>query len=166
MLTLCCEGWAPWMCEKNHRICSTTKSGTNMVRYTYMHNGKEYWTFWWLIRISPKINRNIQCTTTREHLVFLLKTLGDFCKSPDSKDIRCMVMINNVFQFYVRGFARFINVRDNNGATPLHLAARFNHPAVVRFLLSKGALVCATTTRSGGRGWDFLIQSILANYYM
>ena len=54
--------------------------------------------------------------------------------------------------FYARGFARFVNVRDSSGATPLHLAARFNHPGVVRCLLGKGALVCATTTRSGGMG--------------
>eukprot|EP00250_Pteridium_aquilinum_P014056 c21753_g1_i1 orf=1017-2435(-) len=53
------------------------------------------------------------------------------------------------------GFARFINVRDGSGATPLHLAARWSHAAVVRFLLSKGSLVSATTTRSGGSGCGF-----------
>ncbi|KAG0484117.1 hypothetical protein HPP92_012201 [Vanilla planifolia] len=42
------------------------------------------------------------------------------------------------------GFARFINVRDSKGATPLHLAAKQGQPACVRMLLDKGALVCAS----------------------
>ncbi|KAI5071106.1 hypothetical protein GOP47_0013357 [Adiantum capillus-veneris] len=53
------------------------------------------------------------------------------------------------------GFSRFLNVRDSSGATPLHLAARFSHAAVVRLLLSKGSIVSATTTRSGGSGCGF-----------
>lgn len=47
------------------------------------------------------------------------------------------------------GFARFVNVRDGNGATPLHLAARQRRPECVHILLDKGALVCAST---GGYG--------------
>lgn len=47
------------------------------------------------------------------------------------------------------GFARFVNVRDGNGATPLHLAARQKRPDCVRILLDKGALVSAST---GGYG--------------
>eukprot|EP00262_Sarcandra_glabra_P006573 TRINITY_DN1890_c0_g1_i1.p1 TRINITY_DN1890_c0_g1~~TRINITY_DN1890_c0_g1_i1.p1 ORF type:complete len:442 (-),score=67.42 TRINITY_DN1890_c0_g1_i1:331-1656(-) len=43
------------------------------------------------------------------------------------------------------GFARFVNVRDGNGATPLHLAARQSRPDCVHFLLDSGALVCAST---------------------
>ncbi|CDP06622.1 unnamed protein product [Coffea canephora] len=43
------------------------------------------------------------------------------------------------------GFARFLNIRDGNGATPLHLAARQRRAECVRLLLSKGALVCAST---------------------
>lgn len=53
------------------------------------------------------------------------------------------------------GFARFINLRDGRGATSLHLAARSSHATVVRLLLSKGSLVSATTTRSGGSGCGF-----------
>ena len=51
--------------------------------------------------------------------------------------------------FIYRGFARFVNVIDGTGATPLHLAAMSSHPAVVRLLLSNGALVSATTTKTG-----------------
>ncbi|PKA61903.1 E3 ubiquitin-protein ligase XB3 [Apostasia shenzhenica] len=43
------------------------------------------------------------------------------------------------------GFARFVNVRDAKGATPLHLAAKQGRPACVQMLLDKGALVCAST---------------------
>lgn len=44
-----------------------------------------------------------------------------------------------------RGFARFVNIRDGKGATPLHLAARQKHPDCVHTLLDNGALVCAST---------------------
>ncbi|KAJ0962382.1 hypothetical protein J5N97_030210 [Dioscorea zingiberensis] len=47
------------------------------------------------------------------------------------------------------GFARFVNVRDDNGATPLHLAARHRRPNCVHILLENGALSCAST---GGYG--------------
>ncbi|KAF7805464.1 putative E3 ubiquitin-protein ligase XBAT31 [Senna tora] len=47
------------------------------------------------------------------------------------------------------GFARFVNIRDGRGATPLHLAARQRRPECVHILLDKGALVCAST---GGYG--------------
>ncbi|KAJ6827283.1 E3 ubiquitin-protein ligase XB3 [Iris pallida] len=47
------------------------------------------------------------------------------------------------------GFTRFVNVRDGNGATPLHLAARQRRPQCVHILLDNGALVCAST---GGYG--------------
>ncbi|KAK1394535.1 putative E3 ubiquitin-protein ligase XBAT31 [Heracleum sosnowskyi] len=43
------------------------------------------------------------------------------------------------------GFARFVNIRDGKGATPLHLAARQKHPHCVHTLLDNGALVCAST---------------------
>ena len=52
-----------------------------------------------------------------------------------------------------RGFARFVNVRDGNGATPLHLAARQRRPECVHILLDKGALVC---TSSDGFGYNFI----------
>ncbi|XP_078428855.1 E3 ubiquitin-protein ligase XB3 [Wolffia australiana] len=43
------------------------------------------------------------------------------------------------------GFARFVSVRDGEGATPLHLAARQRRADCVRVLLDNRALVCATT---------------------
>ncbi|XP_060215993.1 putative E3 ubiquitin-protein ligase XBAT31 isoform X2 [Lycium barbarum] len=48
------------------------------------------------------------------------------------------------------GYARFVNVRDGKGATPLHLAARQRRPECVHLLLDNGALVCAST---GGYGF-------------
>ncbi|XP_021720874.1 putative E3 ubiquitin-protein ligase XBAT31 [Chenopodium quinoa] len=48
------------------------------------------------------------------------------------------------------GFARFVNIRDGKGATPLHLAARQRQPECVHILLDCGALVCAST---GGYGY-------------
>ncbi|KAL7085153.1 hypothetical protein ACP275_14G264000 [Erythranthe tilingii] len=48
------------------------------------------------------------------------------------------------------GFSRFVNIRDNKGATPLHLAARQRRPQCVHILLDSGALVCAST---GGYGF-------------
>ncbi|XVF05516.1 hypothetical protein REPUB_Repub05bG0178800 [Reevesia pubescens] len=47
------------------------------------------------------------------------------------------------------GYARFVNIRDARGATPLHLAARQRRPECVHILLDNGALVCAST---GGYG--------------
>lgn len=44
-----------------------------------------------------------------------------------------------------RGFARFVNIRDGGGATPLHLAAHQRRPDCVHVLLDHGALVCAST---------------------
>lgn len=48
------------------------------------------------------------------------------------------------------GYARFVNIRDGRGATPLHLAARQRRPDCVHILLDNGALVCAST---GGYGY-------------
>ncbi|KAK7338830.1 hypothetical protein VNO77_19462 [Canavalia gladiata] len=48
------------------------------------------------------------------------------------------------------GFARFVNIRDGNGATPLHLAARHRQSECLHDLLDNGALVCAST---GGYGY-------------
>ncbi|OIW01018.1 hypothetical protein TanjilG_14201 [Lupinus angustifolius] len=48
------------------------------------------------------------------------------------------------------GFSRFVNIRDINGETPLHLAARQRQTECLHFLLDRGALVCATT---GGYGY-------------
>ncbi|KAK6942948.1 Ankyrin repeat [Dillenia turbinata] len=50
------------------------------------------------------------------------------------------------------GFARFVNIRDKNGMTPLHLAARRRHPSCVHTLLDNGALVCSSTGGSGYPG--------------
>ncbi|KAG6493955.1 E3 ubiquitin-protein ligase XB3-like [Zingiber officinale] len=48
------------------------------------------------------------------------------------------------------GFARFVNVRDGNGATPLHLAARQRQADCVHILLDNGALVSSI---AGGYGY-------------
>ncbi|KAK8596354.1 hypothetical protein V6N13_000992 [Hibiscus sabdariffa] len=48
------------------------------------------------------------------------------------------------------GYARFVNIRDARGATPLHLAARQRRSECVHILLDNGALVCAST---GGYGF-------------
>ncbi|KAK4760390.1 hypothetical protein SAY87_005283 [Trapa incisa] len=50
------------------------------------------------------------------------------------------------------GYARFVNVRDGRGATPLHLAARQRRPDCVHILLDSGALVCASTDEYGHPG--------------
>ena len=55
-----------------------------------------------------------------------------------------------------RGYARFVNIRDGRGATPLHLAARQCHPACVHALLDSEALVCAST---GGYGYSIFVLS-------
>lgn len=48
-----------------------------------------------------------------------------------------------------RGYARFVNIRDDKGATPLHLAARQRRPECVNVLLDSGSLVCANTSLYG-----------------
>ncbi|XP_044976815.1 E3 ubiquitin-protein ligase XB3 [Hordeum vulgare subsp. vulgare] len=50
------------------------------------------------------------------------------------------------------GFARFVNVRDDHGATPLHLAARQGRPGSVQLLLENGAIVSALTGSYGFPG--------------
>ncbi|CAA2987760.1 putative E3 ubiquitin-protein ligase XBAT31 isoform X2 [Olea europaea var. sylvestris] len=50
------------------------------------------------------------------------------------------------------GYARFVNIRDGKGATPLHLAARQRRPECVHLLLDNGALVCASTSGYGFPG--------------
>ncbi|XP_047337573.1 putative E3 ubiquitin-protein ligase XBAT31 [Impatiens glandulifera] len=47
------------------------------------------------------------------------------------------------------GYARFVNIRDGKGATPLHLAARQKRSGCVHTLLDNGALVCASTSGYG-----------------
>ncbi|XP_042421829.1 E3 ubiquitin-protein ligase XB3-like [Zingiber officinale] len=50
------------------------------------------------------------------------------------------------------GFARFVNLRDGSGATPLHLASRQRRPNCVHTLLDSGALVGSSTGRYGFLG--------------
>ncbi|KAI3917755.1 hypothetical protein MKW98_021517, partial [Papaver atlanticum] len=50
------------------------------------------------------------------------------------------------------GFARFVNVRDGKGETPLHLASRQRRPECVRILLDSGSLACASTSGYGCPG--------------
>ncbi|CAA3022161.1 E3 ubiquitin- ligase XBAT31 [Olea europaea subsp. europaea] len=50
------------------------------------------------------------------------------------------------------GYARFVNIRDGKGATPLHLAARQRRPECVHILLDNSSLVCASTSGYGFPG--------------
>ncbi|XP_042441406.1 E3 ubiquitin-protein ligase XB3-like [Zingiber officinale] len=50
------------------------------------------------------------------------------------------------------GFARFVNVGDERGETPLHLAARRRWTECVRVLLDHGALVSSSTREYGHSG--------------
>ncbi|XP_039786705.1 E3 ubiquitin-protein ligase XB3-like isoform X2 [Panicum virgatum] len=50
------------------------------------------------------------------------------------------------------GFARFVNVRDDAGATPLHLAARQGWRRCVHVLLENGAIVSASSGAFGFPG--------------
>ncbi|KAL3367254.1 hypothetical protein AABB24_011794 [Solanum stoloniferum] len=50
------------------------------------------------------------------------------------------------------GYARFVNVNDGKGATPLHLAARQRRADCVHILLDNGALACASTDGYGFPG--------------
>ncbi|CAL4913792.1 unnamed protein product [Urochloa decumbens] len=50
------------------------------------------------------------------------------------------------------GFARFVNVRDDTGATPLHLAARQGWRRCVHVLLESGAIVSASSGAFGFPG--------------
>ncbi|KAJ3682742.1 hypothetical protein LUZ60_012969 [Juncus effusus] len=50
------------------------------------------------------------------------------------------------------GFARFVNVRDDNGATPLHLASRQGRRNSIHILLENGGIISATTSSYGFPG--------------
>ncbi|CAL5338879.1 unnamed protein product [Camellia sinensis] len=58
-------------------------------------------------------------------------------------------------------FARFVNIRDKNGATQLHLAARQGWPGCVHMLLDSGALVCASS-----RGYFVGVHWIVFGNYL
>ena len=60
------------------------------------------------------------------------------------------ILKNNLsFLFILRGFSRFVNSRDDRGASSLLIAARFCHLAVTRLLLEAGALLASTTAFIG-----------------
>ncbi|VAH86545.1 unnamed protein product [Triticum turgidum subsp. durum] len=60
------------------------------------------------------------------------------------------------------GFVRFVNVRDEHGATPLHVAARQGRPECVHLLLESGAIVSAPTGSYGFPGSTALHLAALA----
>ncbi|KAF3650510.1 putative E3 ubiquitin-protein ligase XBAT31 [Capsicum annuum] len=66
------------------------------------------------------------------------------------KTILCAAQTSHIASSW--GYARFVNVKDGKGATPLHLAARQRRPECVHILLDNGALACASTGRYGFPG--------------
>ncbi|KAL6000382.1 hypothetical protein ACLOJK_024077 [Asimina triloba] len=54
-----------------------------------------------------------------------------------------------------KGFARFVNVKDEHRATSLHLAARRRRPDCVHTLLDNGSLICASTSIYGKHSTSF-----------
>ncbi|XP_052172269.1 putative E3 ubiquitin-protein ligase XBAT31 [Diospyros lotus] len=54
------------------------------------------------------------------------------------------------------GYARFVNIRDDKGATPLHLAARQRRSECIHILLDNGGLVYASTGCYGFPGSTLL----------
>ena len=58
------------------------------------------------------------------------------------------IIIDQDWNCIYRGFERFVNVLDNDGAIPLHMAARAGHTDIVNVLLNNGALVTAVTCKS------------------
>ncbi|KAJ6299644.1 hypothetical protein OIU76_020592 [Salix suchowensis] len=76
---------------------------------------------------------------------------ANVCHSPRLHIIHIFILEANLFLFEL-GYARFVNIRDGRGATPLHLAARQKRPECVHMLLDNGALVCASTGGYGSPG--------------
>lgn len=60
-----------------------------------------------------------------------------------------LLMIHQLWFWRCRGYARFVNVRDDTGATPLHLAARQGWRRCVHVLLENGAIVSASSGAFG-----------------
>ncbi|GJN31042.1 hypothetical protein PR202_gb19396 [Eleusine coracana subsp. coracana] len=56
------------------------------------------------------------------------------------------------------GFARFVNVRDDTGATPLHLAARQGWRRCVHVLLENGAIVSASSGAFGRIPYEVAVK--------
>uniref|UniRef100_A0A453IDX8 RING-type E3 ubiquitin transferase n=1 Tax=Aegilops tauschii subsp. strangulata TaxID=200361 RepID=A0A453IDX8_AEGTS len=61
-------------------------------------------------------------------------------------------MSHQLWFWRCRGYARFVNVRDDTGATPLHLAARQGWRRCVHVLLENGAIVSASSGAFGFPG--------------
>ncbi|CAL5396659.1 unnamed protein product [Camellia sinensis] len=81
-------------------------------------------------------------------------------KRPRMK-VACYIVKEVINGMKIREFARFVNIRDKNGATQLHLAARQGWPGCVHMLLDSGALVCASS-----RGYFVGVHWIVFGNYL
>ena len=108
---------------------------------------------------SIRFSSSIHCTVEPVSITRLTTATSIACgkSSPPLIPIQSLIPGKHFFNYkgnywselsthlFFRGFARFVNVRDGDGGTPLHLAARQRRSECVHLLLDNGALVCATT---------------------
>lgn len=62
--------------------------------------------------------------------------------------------------FYINQYAAQINVRDSNGDSPLHYAARIGNPTIVQLLLNLGAATYSVNN------WNQAPEDVAANDYV